>query len=385
MSDLAARLRPAAAEDGSARHDAASLRAHLDDLRARTAEVPQKYARWFAGAPVRDERLFTAHRGQLARVIDAESAWANGRRPGAVLVVGSHGSGRTSLLNMCELELTAARMVRLEADDPTRPEGVVGAIAEHLGCRAHERVVRAALRSTQTAVILDDLEGWIGAGADGLAALNETLSLVTRSRDHTFWVVSIERNALEIYDDLARVRASFERVVDLDDLTAADVAGVIEARHKRSGLDIEYPTAGFGSVLGQLGGPSHGELFVRVLSGTNSAGLTGALAGWLRAVRVSDGVVRPDLKRLLPPADVLTGSLEPEQIAVVSQVLRYGPLSAPTVANHLRLERATAERHIAYLDSAGILSRVAAGAAEFDVPRDIRDEVLRSMKNARAL
>src|SRR5690606_23524119 len=99
--------------------------------------LPPAVARWFSQAPVRDERIFTAQRDLLEAIVDEEARWIAGRRS-AVLVRGGVGSGKSSTLNMCELELRSTRVVKLDGEGSEQAGSCFEALALVLGCSADE-------------------------------------------------------------------------------------------------------------------------------------------------------------------------------------------------------------------------------------------------------
>ena len=331
-------------------------------------DVPETYARIFSAEPVREHRRFTARHDELKVLLDAERHWLDGG-PGSALLIGEQGSGRTSLLNLCELEMTAPRLARPERMRTPRDVGLVAALARELGCRPRMLHVIATLRRTRTIVIIDDLEHWFTPDASGLRDLERFLNLVVRTRDAAFWLISLGEETLGLLEEVFSVRQAFGHVVTLEPLKLEALIHAIESRHQLSGCSAEYPRNIVSRVLGRFPGASDRVMFFRVLASMSDGNLGRALTAWLRSAKVDqDGSVSLEVRRALTRGLPFMAQMSTRDTAILVQLLRFGPMGASQLAASLGLRRDEADRHIAFLTTAGLVEPWMDAGAELRVP-----------------
>lgn len=372
-SELRARAR-------AARLDAGELRDHVEAW-LHPPGIPEGYARLFALQPVREHRLFTAYRPELELLRNAERIWLEGG-PGSALIVGDHGSGRSSLLNMCELELTVPRVLRPNPVGSWRETGLDAALAVELGCRAQRKSVLKALRKVRTVVLLDDLERWFTPDEAGLRALASLLDLIQRSRDSVFWLATTTNAALRLLQEAMAIEPSFARVVRLHPLDHAELQRAIEARHALSGRDLELPRSVGGRALGRLLGARDGQVLYRVLARISGGNLSRAMTAWLRAIeRIDDEAVFPTVSRTLSVGLPPFAALDPTQVAILLAVLRFGGASPRQLADALGVPHHVAAQHAGFLRAAGLLEASEARRDEKRVPRALVGPVIQGLRD----
>jgi hypothetical protein len=322
-------------------------------------DAPASYARMFRVAPLRDRRLAVAHRDVITMVLASERDWLGGA-PGTVLVEADPGAGKTSLLNLCQTELSAPRVVRPEPIRTRREIGVVRALAYELGCRASRKEVIASLSSHRTVVLLDDLEHWFSPGADGVRELRLFLDLVARTRGSAAWIVTASSQFLDAWREVVDVRAMFSSVIDLPPLDVTTLRRVVEARHAPSGLQLIYRHGPMRRLLGRVG-DHDAQVSFAVLWALSGGNLSTALSAWPRCLEFGEkhAFVMPE--RLLQDRLRLLDGLGVEALATLILILRHGPLSLPGIAEALEVTRAEAERHVVALESSGLLTQIDGG------------------------
>jgi hypothetical protein len=317
-----------------------------------SGEAPASYARLFRLKPLRDRRLAVANQDVKEGVLAAEREWLRGG-PGTVLIVGDPGAGKTSLLNLCQVELSAARVIRPEPVRARREIGVLRALAYELGKEAQRKDVRTALVAYRTVVLLDDLEQWFSPGLEGVRELRAFLDFVGKTRPQAAWIVTASPQFLDAWAEVVDVRAAFATVIPIAPLDAETLQRVVEARHGASGLELVHRSA-----LSVLSGrvEREGRVPYRILSAVSGGNLTAALAAWLRCLSFDEeGFARVLPERLLQAPLVLPDSLGVMARAALLMFLRHGPMSLASLAEALEVSRVEAERQVTVLEGAGLL------------------------------
>src|SRR5690606_2639230 len=193
--------------------------------------LPTGYGNLFDGTPVRETRLFSVHRTELKQLVEAEAAWLRGG-PGSALVVGAHGAGRTSLLNICQLELAAPRVLRPELSGRRRRGALFRALASELDTANERTKLREALVRTRTTVLVDDLESWFEADLEGVLQLERFLELVVQTRREVCWIATISVGAYQLFRELLPLEQLFAQQVELAPLSARELRAAVEKRHR---------------------------------------------------------------------------------------------------------------------------------------------------------
>jgi hypothetical protein len=333
--------------------DARELRRAVEHLRSQ-GDAPSAYARLFRLTPLRDRRLSVAHQHLLDQVVAAEREWLRGG-PGSVLIVGDPGAGKTSLLNICQIELSAPRVIRPDTVRPRREVGVMQALSYEVGRRARREDLATALSAHRTAVLLDDLEQWFEPSIEGVQALRTLLDLISKTRPHVAWIVTASGQFLEAWNDVVDVRAMFATVIHMEPLDADMLRRVVEARHAASGFELVHRQSLMRVPLGRFGQEAH--VSFRVLRATSRGNLSAALAAWPRYLRFEQDRVVVLPERLLHERMPSLSGLEPVARAALILVLRHGAMSLTSIAGGLMLTPSEADREAVALEGLGLLKR----------------------------
>ncbi len=334
-------------------------------------ELPPSYARLLSLEAVREPRLHTARKALLEQLIAAEKRWLAGG-PSSALLVGAHGSGRTSLLNVCQLELSASRVLRPEGLERRRG-GLLAALALELRCSADPARLRTALRQRKTTILIDDLEEWLSPTLVGLEQLERLLQLITETRSRVFWIAAVASEAHGLLSELEPLQHAFSTRLGLGPLTGSELRRAIEDRHRLSGLPLEYRSPLGIKWLRRLGPGSEASLYFNVLARAAAGNLARALRIFAGSVSVESAravVLTERALALKVPSLQRLGALE---LAALSELLRFGPSDAPSLATRLNIGSGEAERLVAFLCAAGLVQTKAShSGGRLSVPPRLR-------------
>lgn len=340
--------------------EGSSKEVHLDPrgrLRGLEQWVPEGIdevsAGWLSQEPVRDERIYSDEHKVLDLVLGFENAWRNGQRA-AVLLCGETGSGKTSLLNMCEIELRGPRIFRLDAEGPEQTLSFNHTLANLLGCRPTEASISYTLAVLKPILLIDNLSRWLSRGRDPLEELANLLLLIARSHE-TFWIVTLDAALRKRVAPFVSIDAPFTSVVDIPPATRKDVERLVSSRVTRARKTVAFNPTPFGLLLGKLGLPGDDLLYFIKLR-RHSRGSPGrALALALASVAGEEDTLRFDRDKLplLPPP--LGDQLTVTQLGTLLVLVQHGPLALRSIAERVGVDIVTAELDTAFLCSLGVL------------------------------
>ena len=358
---------------------AADIREHAQRYRAAEA-APADYLRLFKIEAVREHRLFTANEDELREIIQCERDWLAGAA-GSALLIGAHGSGRTSMLNLCELELSAPRLLRPQPIEWRREIGVVDAVAIELGVRPRRQAVVRALQDAKTTVLLDDLEQWFAPDVRGLRELESFLDLVIATKDSTFWLAAVAKDALSLLEESVNVREPFAHHVSLEPLKPEALAKSIEGRHALSGRRVHYPATFASGLLRRLRQTDDRLLYFSVLARVTEGNLSRALPTWLKSVRVDDdGHVTPQIHKTFSLGLPYLTRFPATLVGILVQLVRFGPMNEQEITKTLCLGVPETRRHMHFLVAAGLVEPIASNKQALGIPADLRPLVFQSLR-----
>ena len=235
--------------------DEAALRQTVDALStvdAVLADLPLVYRRLFSFRPLQTPDLLVARDTDRAAVERHAERWAEGLT-NALMLTGSPGSGRTSLLNALrkttfrsaqrhELELTErltseaafARQVIRALNlslDPGTPH-TLDAVAQHLQRRPVSNHLRVC--------VIEQFEHVFQRTVGGTALAARILDFLSETDTRVFWIATTTNTAWQFLEASEPEAARLVVRHALDPLDRAELEDLIMTRHRRSGLSLSF-------------------------------------------------------------------------------------------------------------------------------------------------
>ncbi len=330
-------------------------------LQSSSQALPDGVTRWFDSSPVTDDRIFVGHARLLDYVLDAESSRLEVGRA-SVLIAGTKGSGKSSLLNLCELELPHSLHLRLHASEFGRDVTLFDAMATLLDCPpTHAGLVRH-LELRAPAVFVDDLPSWISARQNRELELERVLTLLAQTSSRAFWVVSVDTTMLQLIRELASPEEVFSHTLTLPPFSLLEVRELVESRLALLGLPVRFPSTRWGTLSDRLRSAADGDRFYRRVWGA-SRGNPG------RIVALCRDAFRLDEQHLTLPSEAVNEAatfaydFSPAQLALLATLHRYGPQPLERLSRELAVSSAELWRTVTFLITTGLLSSVDDGHA----------------------
>lgn len=350
-------LNPAIPQPG----DAAAIRRFLEPHQLGLVDeaLPPLYPTLFRSTAIRDSRLFAAHGHALDIVIGAERAWRQDpTRGNAVIVRGSSGNGKTSLLTVAELKLATRRALTLrERRDPD--ERFLDILRLELGCADNDDAIVHALSRQGGLIVLDDLHHWMRPTQQGYADVERLFRIIDRSQKHCFWLVACLEESFALFDITFQISSAFPYTVRLPKCEVKDVEAAILSRQSLAGLAVNFPQSRTLAVLNRVRRRTAQQQYFRALARMSGGSLRRSIGIWLAHAKMSeDGATTlvplsepPALSRWLETLTIL-------ELAVLSLLLRHGALATEVLAEQLLETPQKIQRYLSTLESYELIHRV---------------------------
>jgi len=349
--------------------DGATMARSVETFRA-LPQLPPDYAKLFAIQPVREPRLFSARQPELRAVLEAESGSWRGM-PSSVLIVGAHGSGRTSVLNLAQLELRSPRVLRPQPGLAQRRGELLRALGNELDCPPDAHSLSKVLLQIPTTILVDDLEHWFEPNLVGIARLDEFVQLVSATREAVCFIVVVSNGAFQIFRELVPLQAAFPRHVQLTPLRTADLRRVIEARHRLSGMPLVFHSELGLRWLRRLGSDREATLFFQLLRRMTNGNLSFALGVFLSSLELADGHVRARTEHPLSVGLSFLDELDTQQLAALNQALRFGGVDESSLEGATEMP-SEAKIQLAFLQATGLLVPEGPRRRLLSIPAELR-------------
>lgn len=324
------------------------LVADLGDL-----EIPSIYRRLFRFEPVTDPRFLIGRDEELAAIAEVRALWDNGR-PVAVLIVGSRGSGKTSLIN-CALAASFPGLEVLRgrfSDRVVDAAGLRHSLVASLGLSDPDGI-EAELGAERRIVVLDDIERAFLREIGGFGAVRELQRIIATTYRTTLWVIACNQRAYNLLDRVVSLGEGFSHRIDTASVSGQSLREAIMVRHDLSGLSLEFlppPESAMSSLLHRAGvrrDADPEQSFFQRLEEESAGVFRAAFETWLG----QSEWVPPSLLRVNPlvgpDVESMMADLDREDLFTLLAVMQHGSL---TTDEHARIFRQSAAQSRADMD-----------------------------------
>ena len=235
---------PSATGEASAR----TLR-RLSDAEAALADLPLVYQRLFTLQPVSDPSLLAGRDGELADGITRWMRWKESE--GVPLIVqGRPGSGITSFLDVLGTKISedGGSLGRVVLDQRVVGEDALARmLSAKLGLNAVDSlddlataIFDAPRGGLPDAVSLDNMEHLYLRVPNGTDLIERLLTLMAETEPRIFWIGGITSSAWQLVSVAEPTAVSQVEVLELEQLTGAELREAMITRHRRSGLPLRF-------------------------------------------------------------------------------------------------------------------------------------------------
>lgn len=254
------------------------IAAFVDAIGPRT-ELPFYYQQLFTGTHYSDSKTIENRRGEIEQV-EAAIRRIDSGRPGAILILGSAGSGKSYLTTHISSHLLSGSIYKIlppvnrtwTKDDLTR------AIQRSTGINepVHKILNRLPAKSS---IILEDIEQWWLKAANGEVIINELNKLINKFGAKHYFIFTSNIHAYSLLSQSTHIQNAIIQSVILAPLNNTQIKDAIWTRHQTGGMRI------------MLENESEQHLSVNKLNkyllryhGTSNGNIGLALQQWINAI-----------------------------------------------------------------------------------------------------
>jgi hypothetical protein len=354
------------------------------------------YRRLFSFGVLSEAALLVGRGRDLVHVRRRFEIWRSGKGPGSLVIRGSLGSGRTSLIEALRTKVFAESVVyTLTLNERVNDDEKLAAALAGVDLFAQdaelpiESVGRQLEKSSSgpTVILLDNLEHLMLQASGGTERLRLVLALMLRTDHAVFWVATVSDEAWKYIEKAVSSSAASVGNYSLSDLGRQEKEDLILKRHHRSGMSLSFtapkdPTPILKRRLRNAGTPERRqeilqEIYFDALHRYTRNNIALALLYWLRSVEFQeDGdlvLVRP-LKAI--NFDQLK-HLELERLFALKALVLHNTLTAVELGTILRIPVERSALIFETLLNIGLIERVSAENTFAEQPIDATVDRLR--------
>jgi hypothetical protein len=327
------------------------------------SQLPRVYFRLFSLDPIQDKRFFVAHRNKW-RHFEAFSKEGGFSESQKILVIGDRGIGKSSLLNVIQMDIQTSPLVRIEGESPNGP---LGELSRILGVKNSNAAILSALRKTGATIIIDNIDHMLNRKK--LEQFERFFDVVKQSPHKAHWVLSITKYNLDALDKAFKIRSLFNKLVDLNPVNLETSKEIIMGRHKLSGLDIEFPKTLVSDLALKVGLSTQDEMFFRVLYERSHGHLRHLIYLWILSLTESNGKqVELSLGRSIERGLPMIHEFSVLQKYILNELYCYHHLSVQTLSESLGVSYSIIDNEIQYLEHCGLLAPKGIDRTVFEIP-----------------
>ncbi len=341
-------------------------------------DLPVVYRRLFSFEPLTDPGLLAGRDENLAEIMRLWRAWESGG-PGSVIVVSPPGAGLTSFLNVVAGRLReespdcVRRILRERERDESR---FTGQLASWLGLgaswapgeaadldRLADRVLRARDGTIPRTAVLEGVEQLHLRAPGGDRLFERLMSFIARTESRIFWIVSLNASAWQIVRTRLRPFVSDMHCLTLAPLGADELREAIFARHRRSGIPLQFDEtrAGTAALVRRLRRARTSqrrrqlieEDYFRRLHRASLGSVRLALLHWLRSADL-ETIEGSLLARPPAPTSSSLDTLDLDLSFALKAILDHGTLTIEEYSEVMRTPPAAARHTFRSLEELGL-------------------------------
>ncbi len=323
--------------------------------------LPAIYDSLFRLAPVEDRRFLVGRGLELDGLEQALRDWDLGRFA-ACLFVGARGSGKTSLLNCAAHSAFSGRaLIRTQfVGRALNKEMIDDFLRRLLGLDEHGDLA-AAFAAERRILMIEESERTYLRKVGGFDGAIHLLDWIHRTASTTLWVIVMNDRAFRVLDAGLSFGSAFSHRINAMSVSRDDLENAILARHRLSGLRLEFapPPAGdprVNSVKRWIGlEDSPQKLFFDSLYQQSGGVFRSAFELWLSSIEQVQGETLKIRQPLEPAFGRFRRELAQEDEFTLLSIQEHGSLSEGEIADLLCVGEDMIRSRMARLSALGLV------------------------------
>ncbi len=329
-------------------------------------QLPRVYFRLFSLDPIQDKRFFVAHRDRWHHF--EPFAKADGfTESQKILIIGDRGIGKSSLINIAQMDIQTNRLIRLEGESLYGP---LGDLSRALGVKNTNASILAALRKNGATIIIDNVDHLLNLKK--LEQFERLFEIIKQSPHQAHWILSITKFNLDSLDRAFKIRSLFNKLIDLNEVDLTTSREIILGRHRLSGLSIDYPKTFMSDFAMRVGLSTEDEMFFRVLYERSHGQLRHLIYLWVLSLSGADGKqISLSLSRSIERGLPMIHEFSIIQKYILSELYCFHSMTVKTLSENLGVSYSIIDNETQYLEHCGLIASKGIDRSLFEIPNPL--------------
>ena len=338
-------------------------------------QLPRVYFRLFNLDPVQDKRFFIAYQDHW-NYLKTLSNEENSDESQKILILGDRGMGKSSLINVSQMDIKTGTLIRIDSEDNITP---IKTLARTLNCNTDKVSLLQALKKTNATIIMDNADQMVNKKC--LEDFEKLFELICHSPKETHWILSITKCNMENLDKAYGIQSLFSKIIDLNRLDFKSGKDIVFSRHRLSGLKIYYPKTFLSSWILKLGLSVEDEMFFRVLFERSKGSIRHLIYLWLMSLEsASPNSIKLSIERTTPWGMPVFETFTTLQKYILGQFYSYHSMGIESLGNNLGTTPSTIINELRYMEECGLVKRLGPDRTVFKIPNHLVTPVGEELK-----
>ena len=338
-------------------------------------QLPRVYFRLFSLDPVQDKRFFVAYQKHW-KYFKTLSREENSIESQKILIIGDRGMGKSSFINIAQIDIKTERLIRIDSDDNESP---IKILARTLDCNTGLGSLLSTMKRASTTVIIDNVDQLLDR--HHLKEFEKLFHLIGQSPRQTHWILSLTKSNFSVLNQSYRVRSLFTKIIDLNALDPDSGKEIIFGRHRLSGLAVQYPRTFINDWVVKLGLSTENEMFFRVLYEQSHGCIRHLIYLWLLSLKFADGkTIHLSMERIMERGLPMIHDFSTLQKYLLSELYCYHHMSVQKLSDNLGVSTSIIDNETRYIKQCGIIQNHGMDQSTFEIPNYLVTPVGQELK-----
>tara|TARA_R110002124_G_scaffold183735_1_gene351176 strand:- start:5993 stop:7192 length:1200 start_codon:yes stop_codon:yes gene_type:complete len=354
--------------DDKSAQKSVDISTYLNETDQKILELPKEYRNLFSANTSIKTDLYVNTSGNVIKTGKAFELWKGGLSS-SMAIVGEKGSGKSTLINLCNLDVFKdENILDIDIDQSVwKIEQILSLFGKHFGVEElnrPEKLINYLNEKDEKIVVqLEGIQNLYLRNINGFEALEALWLIMSETKSNVFWVATCSRYAWDFLNKVQGVETHFTHVLYTDNLNSDDIESIIMKRHEESGYKLKFEAnesiRKSRAYKKRLANPDDIQeylknLYFEKLSNLADGNTSVAIILWLRSIKE----VKNKTLVILPfqPVDIEgLEILDSETLFTLSAIVLHDTLKVAELCRVLSLSLTSSRVLLTRLKSRGIL------------------------------